>query len=123
MLTKALRCPACVAHMSEWRKKAYSTFGFSPGEYSYADGKRYLFADLVERARGALRNDDVEELDRIVEYVVWAAQQRSDQLASVVDLAFFLPVFRDPDLCPQLKARFPEQLVAEKWRALMEDPF
>jgi hypothetical protein len=108
--------------MAVWRTKACSTFGFHPGEHSYAEGKRGLFADLVERARWAIRDDDIEEISRIVEYVSWAAEQNSDELASVVDLAFFLPVFRDNELSSQFTSYFSAQLVAEKWELLMDEP-
>jgi hypothetical protein len=108
--------------MATWRTKAYSMFRLRTGEYSHADGKRSLFADLVERARRAIRDQDEQEIRRVVEYVRWAAEQNSEELASVVDLAFFLPVFRDASLRFQLMPYFPEQLVAKKWQLLMEEP-
>jgi hypothetical protein len=54
--------------------------------------------------------------------VIWAAAQTSDELASVVDLAFFLPVFRDPKLFDQLRPSFPTELIEQKWQLLMSDP-
>ena len=55
-------------------------------------------------------------------YVQWAAAQKAaDGLASAVDLAFFLPAFRDSELTTELKARLPAELISEKWRVLMEE--
>lgn len=108
--------------MVVWRTKAYSTFDLTPGSYSYAAGKLGLFGDMVEWARVAVDIDDKVQIRKIVDYVVWAAGQNSDELASVVDLAFFLPIFRDAHLSAQLMPHFPLELVAEKRRILMEDP-
>ena len=108
--------------MAVWRTKAYSLFLFKPGDYSFAHGKRDLFADLVERARLAIRENDMELLRQIVEYVTWAADQNSDELASVADLSFFLPIFKDAELCGELRKHLPEELVNDKWRLLMESP-
>ncbi len=104
--------------MAVWRTKAYELFDLKPGAYSYAHGKRDLFADLVEWARTSLHEGNGQLLDRIVRYVTWVATQESDDLASVVDLGFFLPVFRDAFLCSQLKTHFPQQLFDEKWQLL-----
>ena len=84
--------------MAVWRTKAYSLFNLRPGAYSYAEGKRDLFFDMVKWSRAALEVGDSVRLRHIVVYVVWASAQSSDDLASVVDLAFFLPVFRDAQL-------------------------
>jgi hypothetical protein len=108
--------------MAVWRTKAYSLFGLKPGDYSYRHGKTILFADLVEDARSAIRDEDDALLNRIVEYVTWAAAQKSEELASVVDLAFFLRVFADPVLFHQLRPHFPSELIEEKWRFLMSEP-
>jgi hypothetical protein len=108
--------------MAAWRTKAYALFGFEPGSYSSARGKVDLFADLVGMARRALAGGDEELLGRIAGYVTWAARQPSEGLASAVDLAFFLPVFRDAALCAGLRGRVPEDLFSDKWQALMESP-
>ena len=108
--------------MAVWRTRACSTFGLEPGSYSYTERKRILFADLVECARQALRDGDDPRLRKIIEYVSWAAAQKSDDLDSVVDLAFFLRVFRDASLCEQLKPFLPAELFAEKWKLLIEQP-
>ena len=108
--------------MAVWRTKACELFGLNPGSYGFARGKVDLLFDLVESARIACKNDERERLVRIIEYVSWAAAQDSDQLASAVDLAFFLPVFRDPLLCEQLKPHIPRALFSEKWRLLMVPP-
>jgi hypothetical protein len=107
--------------MAAWRTKAYALFGFEAGTYSFARGKIDLFADLVAMASKALARGDEELMRRIAEYVTWAASQNSDQLVSAVDLAFFLPAFRDPALCTELRRRLPQQLFAGKWRQLMEE--
>ena len=73
------------------------------------------------RLRKSIREDDEEQLSRITEFVIWAAAQRSDELASALDLAFFLPVFRDPELREHLENRIPEMLFSEKRRLLMND--
>ena len=72
--------------MAAWRKKAYALFGFEPGEYSFAQGKVDLFADLVAMAETAIAQDDEEMLDRITEYVCWAANQTADDVASAVQM-------------------------------------
>lgn len=70
----------------------------------------------------ALQEDNAESLKKIIDYVSWAAAQDSDDLASVVDLAFFLPVFRDASLSSQLREHFSPQLFSDKWLLLMEQP-
>ena len=107
--------------MAVWRTKAYSLFGLKPGAYSGADGKRYLFRDLVEQSRTAIREEDEDLLHRIVTYVTWAAEQNSDELTSSVDLAFFKQLFDDAELCAQLRRYFPEPLFNEKW-TLLKNP-
>lgn len=106
--------------MAVWRTKAYSTFQLKPGAYSFADGKRDLFADMVEWARKAIREGNQLRLRQIAGYVTWAAGRKSDCLDSVVDLAFFLPVFRDAALREELRLYMPVELLAEKWKLLME---
>src|SRR5437773_6807568 len=106
--------------MAAWRKKAYALFGFEPGEYSFAQGKVDLFADLVAMAETAIAQDDEEMLDRITEYVCWAANQTADDVASAVDLAFFLPAFRSPALLSEIRRRVPESLFLEKRGLLIE---
>jgi hypothetical protein len=108
--------------MAVWRTKAYELFDLKHGAFSFGHGKIELFADLVERARQALRDNDDVSLKRVVEYVTWAAAQKSDHLASGVELAFFLPVFRDPPLYAQLKKHFSAQLLEQKWQLLMVEP-
>ena len=108
--------------MAVWRTRAYDTFGFPLGSYSHARGKVDLFADLVERAKTAVRDGDNESLSKIAEYVVWAAAQNSDELASAVDLAFFLPALGDPKLANQLESRMPEELLTTKRRCLVDPP-
>lgn len=107
--------------MAVWRTKACSLFGFKPGDYSFKQGKVDLFADLVAMADKAIRDGNEPLVARIIEYVTWAEAQDSDELDSVVDLAFFLPVFRDPWLSGQLQSRIPQQLFSKKWRLLVED--
>lgn len=100
--------------MAVWRTKAYELFNLKAGDYSFREGKRVLFADLVDWARAAVLDDNKEMLRRIAAYVTWANQQNSDDLASVVDLAFFKRLFRDDELCARLKPYFPEHFVDEK---------
>lgn len=108
--------------MAVWRTRAYEAFGFEPGSYSYAQGKVELLSDLLCLARRGLRDGDDALLARILAYVQWAdAQTGGDGLASAVDLAFFLPAFRDPEVCALLMSRLPQKLVSEKWRVLMEE--
>lgn len=104
--------------MAAWRTKAFDLFGFKAGDYSFAHGKITLFADLVVMARRAGAEDDCRLLDRITKYVCWAAAQSSHQLSSAVDLAFFLPMFRDPKLLDLFQGRLPDELLAEKSRQL-----
>ena len=107
--------------MAAWRKKAYELFQFKPGSYSIARGKIDLFADLIALSRESILNGDEGQLCRIVEYVTWAAAQDSDNLASAVDLAFFLPILRDPVLRSQFEIRIPVALFSEKKTLLMPD--
>ncbi|MEI7781313.1 MAG: hypothetical protein WCJ18_05235 [Planctomycetota bacterium] len=82
-----------------------------------------LFRDLFVIAKRATCEKDEQELLRVLSYVQWAAAQHgADELASAVDLAFFLPGFRDPEMRMMLDSRLPSALFAEKWQALMEDP-
>jgi len=99
--------------MTSWRKRAYSAFGLQPGSYSYSEGKKFLFRDMVDWAREALRDDDVRRIQDICDYVAWADCQHSDELDSVVALAFFKPVFDDEHLFLQLKEFLPAPLVAK----------
>lgn len=105
--------------MAVWRTKACETFGFAANRHSFARGKIELFADLVHLASKSA--DDPETLDRIAEYVVWAADQTSEELASAVDLAFFLPMFRDQRIYQLLHQRFPSDLLATKRTLLLDD--
>jgi len=108
--------------MAEWRKRACALFGHNPGQYSYSRGKVDLLADLVEKAKEAIRLEDEETLVKICDYVCWGAEQKSEQLESAVDLAFFLPVLRDHKLCDEIKKRIPPRLFSEKQRILSNDP-
>lgn len=111
--------------MAVWRTKAYDLFGFKAGDYSFARGIIELFADLIVMAQRAGRENDGDLLDRIATYVCWAAAQNADGLQSAVDLAFFLPMFRDPELRDLFQGRIPKELIAEKSRLLMnksDDP-
>jgi len=109
--------------MAKWRTKAYETFGFPPGAYSHSSGSAELFRDLFVMARRATREDDEQELLRVLGYVQWAAARHgADGLASAVDLAFLLPGFRDPEIRAMLRVRLPPALFAQKWQALMDDP-
>ena len=107
--------------MAVWRTKAYELFNLRAGDYSFREGKRVLFADLVDWARTAVLDDNKEMLRRIAAYITWATQQNSDDLASVVDLPFFKYVFEDDELCTHLKPYFPEHLFDEK-RHILESP-
>jgi hypothetical protein len=109
--------------MSKWRTIAYETFGFRPGAYSHRSGTVELFSDLFAIAQKATHERDELELLRVLNYVQWAAAQHgADGLASAVDLAFFLPGLRDPEMSLMLKSRLPPELFAQKWQALMEEP-
>ena len=107
--------------MAVWRTRAYDLFGFKAGEYSSARGKIELLADLIVMAQRAGAENDGDLLDRIAEYVRWAARQKADDLQSAVDLAFFLPMFRDAKIQELFRDRFPGELVAEKNRLLMNE--
>ena len=80
---------------------------------------KLTFAELIHLASSSA--DDSKTLDRIVEYVTWAAGQTSDELASAVDLAFFLPMFREKRIYQMLQQRFPPDLLATKTKLLLED--
>ncbi len=108
--------------MAAWRKKAYNLFGFKPGSYSNSRGKVDLFADLAAMADQAVATCDNNLMGRIIEYVSWATEQKSEQMGSAIDLAFFLPAFRNPALRPEIQRRIPADLFSRKWRALMEEP-
>lgn len=109
--------------MSAWRTRAYEAFGFHSGSYSHARGKVDLLADLLVLASQAVRDGDEATLDRVLAYVRWAAdQKRADGLQSALDLAFFLPAFRDPDLRVLLETRLSEPLFTLKWQMLKEEP-
>lgn len=108
--------------MAAWRKKAYSLCGFKPGSYNFARGRLYLFADIVAMFRDAAVAGDNDLMSRIIEYVRWANDQDSEELASAVDLAFFLPVFRDATPCKGIQRRVPADLFSAKWRDLMQGP-
>ena len=105
--------------MAVWRTKACDMFGFEANRHSYSSGKIELFADLLHIA--ARSHEDPRLLDRIVEYVTWATEQTSDELASAVDLAFLLPMFRNPDIYKPLVHRFSPELLATKRAMLMDD--
>ena len=98
--------------MAVWRTKACELFGFAANEYSYASGKVELFADLLHLAFQSC--DDLTTLGRIAEYVTWATEQNSDELASAVDLAFLFPMFRDQRIFNLLADRFSPKLLATK---------
>lgn len=115
------RAKVKVFPMAVWRTKACELFGFNPAEYSFAHGKKELFADLIQFARDAGCAQDEAVLNRISDYVTWASRQKSEELASVVDLAFFLPVFRDPTLHELFRHRLNPDLLNSKWSLLMEN--
>lgn len=98
--------------MAVWRKKAYSTFGLPAGSYSYAEGKKFLFRDLAQWAREAIRENDVARVQQICDYVVWADAQRTESLDAVIDLAFFAPLFEDEQLTNELSQFLPSDLLA-----------
>lgn len=106
--------------MAVWRTRAYETFGFSAGDYSYSHGKTELFADLVVMAARADDSADSDILDHIADYVCWAASQTADGLQSAVDLAFFLPVIRDDKLTALMRGRIPIDLFDAKVALLTE---
>jgi hypothetical protein len=108
--------------MAAWRTKASALFGFPPACYSRRRGKVELFRDLVEKARTAATRRDNDTLGRIREYVSWAAAQKSPELDSALDLAFFLPVFQDATLKELLRPYLPIDLFLRKWEILMEEP-
>lgn len=105
--------------MAVWRTNACELFGFAVDEHSYARGKVELFADLLQLAANSA--NDPQTLDRIAEYVTWAMQQSSDELASAVDLAFLLPMFRDEGIYDLLRRRFPPELLETKRALLLDD--
>lgn len=105
--------------MAVWRTKACEMFGFPANQHSYARGKVELFADLVHLA--SKLETAPQTLDLIAEYVTWAAEQASDDLASAVDLAFFLPMFRDKRLYDLFRTRLSSELLATKRSILVGD--
>jgi len=105
--------------MAVWRTKACEMFGFAPNQYSYAHGKAELFADLLHFATKS--ESDSRMLDLIAAYVTWASKQTSDQLASSVDIAFFLPMFRDQRIYDLFRTRISPELLATKYKLLMSD--
>ncbi len=107
--------------MAVWRKKAYDLFGFQAGDYSFSHGKIDLFADIIFMAKRAGRFEDDELLDRIASYVTWASAQKADGVQSSVDLAFFLPMFRDPEILDLFRSRLPTDLLEDKARMLVDD--
>jgi hypothetical protein len=108
--------------MAIWRTKACDLFGFKAGAYCSARGKVDLFADLVEMIKSAIAQHDESLLNRVVDYVYWAASQKSEELTSAVDLAFLLPAFQDVTLCSELKKRLAKEMFSAKWRVLIEEP-
>ena len=104
--------------MAVWRTKACDMFGFAVNQHSYAGGKTELFADLLVMASES--SDDADTLDRIAEYVAWAAEQTSEQLQSAVDLAFILPMLRDDNVRNLLEHRFSPDFVVAKRELLLD---
>ena len=98
--------------MAAWRTKAYTMFQLNPGDYSYREGKRGLFTNLVDWARQAIDEKNSIQLNKIVEYVIWAEQQNSYELNSSIDLCFFLPVLKDTTLSESILQHFPAELIA-----------
>ncbi len=105
--------------MAVWRTKACEMFGFAANKHSYARGKVELFADLLELADKSA--EDPWTLDRIAEYVDWASLQTSNSLASAVDLAFWLPMFRNDRIQRLLGSRFSPELLDAKKALLLDD--
>src|SRR5262245_21117326 len=105
--------------MAVWRTKACEMFGFAANKYSYARGKVELFADLLHLATRS--PDNPATLDQIAAYVTWATEQTADELASAVDLAFLLPMFRDERMFNLLRDRFSPTLLAAKRTLLCDD--
>jgi len=101
-----------------WRKRAYETFGFEAGAYSYSHGKVALFADLREMAKRAIAGGDEDMLDRIFDYAMWADLQNAENLRSAADIEFFIPTCRDPELAQAAESRMPSALLSQK-RALL----
>ena len=73
-------------------------------------------------ARRAGTEDDDDLLNRIAKYVCWAAAQTDNELQSAVDLAFFLRIFRDPELLDLFKGHIPNELIAQESRQLFDEP-
>ncbi|MEM9352646.1 MAG: hypothetical protein AAGA92_06515 [Planctomycetota bacterium] len=105
--------------MAKWRVKAAEAFGFEPNKYSYAHSKKELFADLAVMALSAADEGDSESLKRISDFVCWACAQTADDLQSVVDLAFFLPLISEQELAGLVLNCFPADLVAGKRHLLL----
>ena len=80
-------------------------------------------ADLADMLRQAAGDGDAVTVARVATYVCWAASHTNDEgLQSAIDLAFFLPAFRNPELLALLIRYFPDDLIREKWSLLMEEP-
>ena len=71
--------------------------------------------------RQAERDGDADLLDRIAADVTWASAQNADGLQSALDLAFFLPIFRDRELHDLFRERIPDELLSEQRRLLTDD--
>lgn len=97
--------------MAAWRTRAYDTFGIRPGSYSFREGKRDLFRDLVDWSRKAIQANDVDQIRKICDYVSWADSLHNDELDSVIDIAFFLQVFEDRELRSALEPFFSPDLI------------
>lgn len=104
-----------------WRKRAYDTFGFKPGGYSYSNGKVELFGDLRDMAKRAVACGDTNMLDRIFDYAMWADSQNAEGLRSAADIEFFMPVCRDPELVQAAESRMPSEVLIQKHTLLVGD--
>ncbi len=93
--------------MAVWRTKACGLFGFKRDEYSHIHSIARLFGDLHHMAERAATTGRSELLDRIFEYVQWADAQNAENLRSAADIAFFMPVLRDPQLAARPDPGFP----------------
>ncbi len=104
--------------MAVWRTKACDLFGFKRDEYSHTHSIARLFGDLYHMAERAATTGRSELLDRIFEYVQWADAQNAENLRSAADIAFFMPVLRDPQLAAAARSRLPAALLTAKSRLL-----